>query len=190
MKPLLYVDGYNVIGAWPQAQRENWPLDVCRDRLIHLLEDYAGYSGQEVWLVFDGYRTDRTLRTVDERDGLTVVYTRHGETADHYIERQCQEMPKYREARVATSDNVEQTVILVDWTNNKTIQLPGAMVGAEPDPQPGSGSAPPRSGQRRVHHCRCHAPGAIRASGRDPQAKRLILFSAFMWKTGTGGELP
>ena len=41
-----------------------------------------------------------------------MVYTRHGETADHYIERQCQEMPKYREARVATSDNVEQTVIL------------------------------------------------------------------------------
>ena len=89
MKPLLYVDGYNVIGAWPQAQRENWPLDVCRDRLIHLLEDYAGYSGQEVWLVFDGYRTDRTLRTVDERDGLTVVYTRHGETArgDHHFFR-------------------------------------------------------------------------------------------------------
>ena len=92
MKPLLYVDGYNVIGAWPQAQRENWPLDVCRDRLIHLLEDYAGYSGQEVWLVFDGYRTDRTLRTVDERDGLTVVYTRHGETADHYIERASAEL--------------------------------------------------------------------------------------------------
>ena len=49
---------------------------------------------------------------MEERDGLTVVYTRHGETADHYIERQCEEMPKYREARVATSDNVEQTVIL------------------------------------------------------------------------------
>lgn len=112
MKPLLYVDGYNVIGVWPQAQRENWPLDVCRDRLIQLLEDYAGYSGQEIWLVFDGYRTGRALRTVEERDGLTVVYTRHGETADHYIERQCEEMPKYREARVATSDNVEQTVIL------------------------------------------------------------------------------
>lgn len=112
MKPLLYVDGYNVIGAWTEAQRENWPLDVCRDRLIHLLEDYAGYSGQEIWVVFDGYRTDRALRTVDRRECLTVVYTRHGETADHYIERQCQELPRYREARVATSDNVEQTVVL------------------------------------------------------------------------------
>ncbi|MBE5801960.1 MAG: NYN domain-containing protein [Clostridiales bacterium] len=112
MKPLLYVDGYNIIGAWPQADRENWPLDECRDRLIHLLEDYAGYTGQEVWLVFDGYRTERPLRTVETRKELTVVYTRHGETADHFIERMCQMLPKYREARVATSDGVEQTLIL------------------------------------------------------------------------------
>ena len=112
MKPLLYVDGYNVIGAWPEANRSQWPLDECRDRLIHLLEDYAGYTGQEVWLVFDGYRADRATRTVDERAGLTVVYTRHGETADHFIERSCQQLPRYREARVATSDGVEQTITL------------------------------------------------------------------------------
>lgn len=104
MKPLLYVDGYNIIGAWARAQREGWPLDECRDRLIHLLQDYAGYTGQEVWLVFDGYKAERPLRSVEERDGLTVVYTRHGETADHYIERMCQLLPRYREARVATSD--------------------------------------------------------------------------------------
>jgi len=112
MKPLLYVDGYNIIGAWPEANRENWPLDDCRDRLIHLLQDYAGYTGQEVCLVFDGYKADRPLRSVEERDCLTVVDTRHGETADHYIERMCQQLPKYREARVATSDSIEQTIIL------------------------------------------------------------------------------
>ncbi len=112
MKPLLYVDGYNIIGAWPEAARENWPLDECRDRLILLLEDYAGYTGQEVWVVFDGYRTERPQRTVEPRRELTVVYTRHGETADHYIERMCQLLPKYREARVATSDSIEQTLIL------------------------------------------------------------------------------
>lgn len=112
MKPLLYVDGYNIIGAWPKAAQENWPLDECRDRLIHLLQDYAGYTGQEVVVVFDGYKADRAVRSVDERDGLTVVYTRQGELADHYIERQCQELPKYREARVASSDSVEQTIIL------------------------------------------------------------------------------
>ena len=112
MKPLLYVDGYNIIGAWAQANREQWPLDECRDRLIHLLEEYAGYTGQEVWLVFDGYKADRPLRSVEIRAELTVVYTRHGETADHYIERMCQQLPKYREARVATSDSIEQTLIL------------------------------------------------------------------------------
>ena len=112
MKPLLYVDGYNIIGAWAEADRENWPLDECRDRLVHLLQDYAGYTGQEVCVVFDGYRADRTVRTVEDRDNLTVVYTRHGETADHYIERMCQQLPKYREARVATSDSIEQTIIL------------------------------------------------------------------------------
>ena len=112
MKPLLYVDGYNIIGAWPKAAQENWPLDECRDRLIHLLQDYAGYTGQEVWLVFDGYKADRPLRSVDERADLTIVHTRHGETADHFIERMCQQLPRYREARVATSDGIEQTLIL------------------------------------------------------------------------------
>ena len=112
MKPLLYVDGYNIIGAWALANREQWPLDECRDRLIHLLQDYAGYTGQEVCVVFDGYKADRPLRSVDAREDFTVVYTRHGETADHYIERMCQQLPKYREARVATSDSIEQTLIL------------------------------------------------------------------------------
>ena len=112
MKPLLYVDGYNIIGAWAQANREQWPLGECRDRLIHLLQDYAGYTGQEVCVVFDGYKADRPLRSVEMRAELTVVYTRHGETADHYIERMCQQLPKYREARVATSDSIEQTLIL------------------------------------------------------------------------------
>ena len=112
MKPLLYVDGYNIIGAWTEAIKNDWPLDECRDRLIHLLEDYAGYTGQEVWLVFDGYKADRPLRSVEHRDTLSVVYTKHGETADHYIERMCQLLPRYREARVATSDGIEQTLIL------------------------------------------------------------------------------
>ena len=56
MKPLLIVDGYNVIGAWKDAEKHGWSLDECRDRLIHLLQDYAGYTGQEVLLVFDGYK--------------------------------------------------------------------------------------------------------------------------------------
>ena len=112
MKPLLYVDGYNIIGAWGKATREQWSIDKSRDQLAHLLADYAGYTDQEVWLVFDGYMSTRTQRSVDKLAGLTIVFTKQNETADQYIERQCHEMPKYRTARVATSDATEQTVIL------------------------------------------------------------------------------
>ena len=112
MKPILFVDGYNVIGAWPEAEREGWPLDESRDRLTHLLEDYAGYSGQEVVLVFDGHHGDRPTASVETRSTITVVYTKHGQTADQYIEHSCGRLPVYREARVATSDHLEQTMIL------------------------------------------------------------------------------
>jgi len=112
MKPLLLVDGYNVIGAWREAVERVWPLDECRDRLTAILQDFAGYTAQEVWLVFDGHKAERPQRSVETRAGVTVVYTRQGETADQFIERKCHELPRYREVRVATSDGLEQTLVL------------------------------------------------------------------------------
>ena len=112
MKPLLIVDGYNVIGAWPEAAKNNWPLDASRDKLAHLLQDYAGYSGEEIVLVFDGYQSDRPA-TTEEREGpILLVYTHHGETADSYIERYVAQTPRYRQVRVATSDGLEQSQVL------------------------------------------------------------------------------
>lgn len=112
MKPLLIVDGYNVIGAWAEAERRQWSLDECRDRLMRQLEDYGGYSGEEVVLVFDGYQSDRKFRTEEAHGLLTLVFTRHGETADSYIERLVAQTPKYRAVRVATSDGLEQSQVL------------------------------------------------------------------------------
>lgn len=112
MKPLLIVDGYNVIGAWSEAERKGWPLDECRDRLMHQLEDYGGYSGEEVVLVFDGYQSDRKIRTEEAHGNLTLVFTCRGETADSYIERLVALTPRYRTVRVATSDGLEQSQVL------------------------------------------------------------------------------
>lgn len=112
MKPLLVVDGYNVIGAWELAARKGWSFDECRERLAAGLEEYAAFHGCEVVLVFDGTRSERLLRSHERRGGVEVVFTRHGEIADQYIERFCAEQPRWREIRVATSDNVEQTVVL------------------------------------------------------------------------------
>ena len=112
MKPLLLVDGYNVIGAWTVPQREHLSIEESRDRLIHMIADYAGYSGEEVIVVFDGHYTDRPMSTRIEQYGIQVVFTRHGESADNYIEASCEAAPKWRKVRVATSDAVEQTVTM------------------------------------------------------------------------------
>ena len=112
MKPLLLVDGYNVIGAWERVKRENLTHEEAREALLHLLADYAGYSGQEIIAVFDGYKSGRRVRSEDMVSGVRVVFTMQGETADNYIEAVCDKTPRYREVRVATSDGVEQTVAM------------------------------------------------------------------------------
>ena len=112
MKPLLIVDGYNVIGAWHEAAKHEWSIDQSRDRLMHLLQDFSGYSGEEIILVFDGYQSDRQTSTEEDYAGIRVVYTKHGETADSYIERTVAQTPKYRLVRVATSDALEQSQVL------------------------------------------------------------------------------
>lgn len=112
MKPLLLVDGYNVIGAWDVPRNEHLSIDEARERLVHLIADYAGYSGEEVIVVFDGHYTDRTVRSHTTMHGVEVIFTKHAESADNFIEAQCAAAPKWRHVRVATSDSTEQTVTM------------------------------------------------------------------------------
>jgi predicted RNA-binding protein with PIN domain len=108
----LIVDGYNIIGAWPDlrdtAQRD---LEEARDRLIEILADYQGFSGQQVILVFDAYKVPG-LGVKMNQHRLDIRYTKEKETADECIERLVtQLMQRRRRIQVATSDNVEQWVI-------------------------------------------------------------------------------
>ena len=115
MKPprrLLIVDGYNVLNA----RDHMGTLADARERLIHELQDYAGYTGQKIIVVFDAWLGDRQSRSIEECGRVTVVFTRKGETADHFIEHTCdgyaEDVSMRRmEIRVATSDGLEQTII-------------------------------------------------------------------------------
>lgn len=112
---LLIVDGYNVLNQG-KGLLQGKPLDDARDQLIRELADYAGSTGQQVIVVFDAWKADRMQRTQEAHGALTVVFTKRGETADHYIERLCDERARdvdlgRLELRVATSDLVEQTVV-------------------------------------------------------------------------------
>ena len=115
---VLIVDGYNVLNAWKDVQgMDAGSLSDARDALAARLMDYAGFSGQKVVLVYDAYLGDRRARTEERTGPLTVVYTQKNETADNYIERLCDQYACDAElgrveVRVATSDLVEQMVVL------------------------------------------------------------------------------
>ncbi|MDE7192845.1 MAG: NYN domain-containing protein, partial [Oscillospiraceae bacterium] len=109
----LLVDGYNIIFAWDELNklaREN--LDAARNRLINILCNYRGFKNCNLILVFDAYRVKGKHREVEEISNISVVYTKEAETADMYIEKTAHTLTKDYRVRVATSDNVEQIIIM------------------------------------------------------------------------------
>ncbi len=109
----LLVDGYNIIFAWDELKKtaeEN--LDAARGELINMMCNYQGYSGYELILVFDAYKVKGKHREVERYHNINIVYTKESETADTYIERVTHELSKKHRVRVATSDGLEQIIIL------------------------------------------------------------------------------
>ncbi|WP_020620121.1 NYN domain-containing protein [Paenibacillus daejeonensis] len=106
---VLLVDGYNMIGAWPELDRlKEEGLEEARDRLLTMLADYQGFTGMQVIVIFDAHRVPGHGATYKQYK-LTVIYTREKETADEVVERLVGELKQRgREIYVATSDMAEQ----------------------------------------------------------------------------------
>jgi predicted RNA-binding protein with PIN domain len=112
MEQVLIVDGYNIIGAWPQLQKlRDDNLEEARDRLIDILAEYQAFSGVKTYLVFDAYQVPG-LGKEYRQNKLRVLYTKEKETADELIERLVTDLiARRRQIYVATSDMIEQHVI-------------------------------------------------------------------------------
>lgn len=109
----LLVDGYNIIFAWEDLKKiADDNLDAARGELINRMCNYQGYDGSELILVFDAYRVKGKHREVEKYCNINIVYTKESETADSYIERVTHELSKNHRVRVATSDGIEQMIIL------------------------------------------------------------------------------
>ena len=109
----VLVDGYNIIFAWDDLKAlAKDSLDMARSRLINLLRNYQGFRQCPVIVVFDAYKVKGNPGSVEHLGGLSVVYTKEAETADAYIERVTHELGKKHRVRVATSDGLEQIIIL------------------------------------------------------------------------------
>ena len=109
----LLVDGYNIIFAWEDlAALAKDSLAAARQKLMDVLCNYQGFKQCVLILVFDAYRVPGSPGTVEQYHNIHVVYTREAETADMYIERVTHEIGRERRVRVATSDGMEQIIIL------------------------------------------------------------------------------
>ncbi len=112
-KEFLLVDGYNIINAWPHLnEAKNISLEIAREKLIEIMADYAAQAGVAVIVVFDAHQVETTQRYNYIKDGVRVVFTKQGETADHFIEKVADAMGREEKVVVATSDWIEQQIVM------------------------------------------------------------------------------
>ena len=109
----LLVDGYNIIFSWDELNTlSKESLDAARHKLMDILCNYQGFQKCVLILVFDAYRVPSSPGSIEQYHNIHVVYTKEAETADMFIERVTHEIGRNRRVRVATSDGMEQIIIL------------------------------------------------------------------------------
>lgn len=112
-KEYLFVDGYNIINDWEVLKKKAAiSLEESRLELLDILSEYHHYSGIKIIVVFDAYLVKGNNGNVEEFKGIKVVYTKENETADHFIEKTLDSIGRIKKVRVATSDRIEQEIVL------------------------------------------------------------------------------
>lgn len=113
IKEYLLVDGYNIIFAWEDLNElSKINTESARNKLMDRLSNYQGYKKMTLILVFDAYKVKGNPGSVMKYHNIYVVYTKEAETADQYIEKTVHEIGRKYQVTVATSDALEQVIIL------------------------------------------------------------------------------
>lgn len=132
-QPLLFVDGYNIIGAWPRLSqiRDADSLEMAREHLVEEMTNYSAYQGFRTRIVFDAYnQKQKGLRERITQDVL-IHYTDFGQTADTCIEKWCADLQRevrYLNLRliVATSDQAQRHTVTgygAEWMSAQRLAL-------------------------------------------------------------------
>ena len=112
-KNYLLVDGYNIIFAWDFLKElADTNLDAARNKLMDILCNYQGFVGCTLIVVFDAYKVKGNTREIYRYHNIHVVYTKEAETADQYIEKTTHELGRKYNVTVATSDGLEQVIVM------------------------------------------------------------------------------
>lgn len=110
----LIVDGYNVVHAWPSLKRllSSASLEDARNELVRRLSVYGMVSGEDITVVFDAHHSKAMSNSEDSIDGVRVIFTRKGHSADHSIERLAYQATERGEViTVATSDRFQADLV-------------------------------------------------------------------------------
>jgi uncharacterized protein len=109
----LMVDGYNLIHANPRlSDIVDRDLDAAREDLLKELTPlaYPDYY-HLVMVVFDAAGSHQSEPVVEDREGIELVFTRRGQSADSFIEAAVRYMVSDGEVEVVTNDRMLAGVV-------------------------------------------------------------------------------
>ncbi len=122
MNGILLVDGYNVISSWPElAKLKDSDLSHARDRLIAVLSEFQSLCDIQVIVVFDAHLVKNGVEVREDYQGVEVIYTKEGVTADNWIERYA----VFHQMETGTKD-IPLFVVTYDWLEQRIISSHGA----------------------------------------------------------------
>ncbi len=110
----ILVDGYSVLHAWPRFATRKARQQSPRQRrevLVGVLRRYADHTGHKVTVVFDGHAAKHKPEQPDPVQGVEVIFSERGKTADDVIERLVGEAEHREKILVVTSDNMERHTV-------------------------------------------------------------------------------
>lgn len=109
----LLVDGYNIIFSWVELKElSERDIGAARGKLADILSNYQGFRKCTLILVYDAYKVEGNPGEVLKYHNIYIVYTKEAETADQYIEKTVRRIAKNADVTVATSDGLEQVIIM------------------------------------------------------------------------------
>jgi predicted RNA-binding protein with PIN domain len=131
----LIVDGYNVVHAWPALKHlmTHASLEDARDKLVERLSVLGMVDGVDVTVVFDAHHSTSLSNSEETVEGVHVVFTRKGHSADHVIERIAYEASQVLDViTVATSDRFQRDLVRgMGGAVISALELERRVVGAE-----------------------------------------------------------
>jgi len=109
----ILVDGYSLLHAWRDlAPGEPRHSATARDALIAELTQYADSTNTPITLFFDGSGAPAGTPKPNVLEGLEIIYSTKGKTADDLIERTAHRLKPYGEALAVTNDFAERDTVI------------------------------------------------------------------------------